>query len=49
MRLINYLHTNFQNVKITIRAENGSISEEDYENKILETLSQLGIKGESVE
>ena len=42
--MVNYLHTRFENVKISITAEKGSISEEDYENKILETLSQLGIK-----
>ncbi len=42
-RLLNYLQTKFENIEIRIVAEEGEIEKEDYENKIKETLRQLGI------
>lgn len=42
-RLLNYLQTKFENIEIKIVAEEGEIEKEDYENKIKETLRQLGI------
>jgi predicted AAA+ superfamily ATPase len=43
MGLMNYLQSKFKNLEIDIRAEEGSISEDDYSNKIREALRQLGI------
>ncbi|MEM5777621.1 MAG: AAA family ATPase [Candidatus Aenigmatarchaeota archaeon] len=41
--LLNYIQSKFDDVKIKITAEEGFIEKEDYENKIKETLKQLGI------
>lgn len=43
-RLLLYLETKFKNIEIKIKAINGKITEEDYENKIKEALKQLKIK-----
>jgi hypothetical protein len=43
MRVMNYLQTRFQSLEINIKATDGHISEDDYANKILEALSQLGV------
>ena len=43
MRVMNYLQTRFQVIEIELKATDGDISEDDYTNKILEALSQLGI------
>ena len=44
MGMMNLLQTRFDDLRISIAATNGSISQEDYENKIRETLRQLGIE-----
>lgn len=47
-KLLNYLTSKFKRceVKIEISAQEGEISEAEYENQILETLKQLGIEFE---
>ena len=44
--LLNFLQHKFDHLEIMIQASQGAISEEDYENKILETFRQLGIEVE---
>lgn len=44
MRMMNFIHGKFEELRITIRATKGSISDAEYKNKIIETLRQLGIK-----
>ena len=44
MGMMNLLQSLFETLNISISATNGSISQEDYETKILETLRQLGIE-----
>jgi hypothetical protein len=41
--MIHYLQSKFEKIELTISAKEGSITEEEYENKINETLRQLGI------
>jgi hypothetical protein len=43
MGMMSLLQSKFQDLRITVKATEGSISEEDYTNKIKETLKQLGI------
>jgi hypothetical protein len=43
MGMMSFLQSKFHDLRITIRAKEGSISEDDYVNKIKETLKQLGI------
>ena len=43
MGILNLLQMNFQKVNIKILAEDGKMTEDDYENKIKEALMQLGI------
>jgi len=43
MGMMSFLQSKFQGLHITVKAFEGSISEEDYTNKIKETLKQLGI------
>jgi hypothetical protein len=43
MNMMNYLQSKFNSLNIAIKAVDGSISEDDYINKIKETLKQLGI------
>ena len=43
MGIMNFLQSKFKNLKVKIDASEGSISEEDYKNKIKEALRQLGI------
>lgn len=42
--MINYIQKNFKNVQIKIIAQNGEIDKQDYEDKIKETLRQMGIE-----
>ena len=42
--MINYIQKNFKNVQIKINAQNGEIDKQDYEDKIKETLRQMGIE-----
>jgi len=42
MRMLTYLQTKFNKITIEIKATEGQISKQDYENKIKETLIQLG-------
>ena len=43
MGMLNYLQSKFDNLRLEILADEGSISEQEYEDKINETLRQLGI------
>ncbi|GAW90952.1 ATP-binding protein [Calderihabitans maritimus] len=43
MGTFGYLQTKFDKIKITIFAEDGAISEQEYEDRIKETFRQLGI------
>ncbi len=43
MGMMSFLQSRFQDLHISVKATEGSISEEDYVNKIKETLKQLGI------
>lgn len=43
MGTFGYLQTKFDRIKITISAEQGEISEQEYEDKVKETFRQLGI------
>jgi hypothetical protein len=43
MGMMNFLQTKFKELEIEIRAKNGSISEDEFANKIKEALRQLGI------
>ncbi len=44
MGMMNFLQHKFKKLKIRIEATDGSISNDDYENKVKETLSQLRIE-----
>lgn len=44
MKMVNLLDSKFNTLNIEVTATDGEISEHDYENKIEETLRQLGIK-----
>ena len=41
MGILNYIQTKFDDVEIEIKASNGSITLEDYENGILEAIRQI--------
>jgi hypothetical protein len=43
MGMMSFLQSKFRDLRITVKATEGSISEDDYMNKIKETLKQLGI------
>ena len=43
MGVMNLLQSNFDNLQIDLRATDGEMSEQDYEDKIKETFAQLGI------
>ncbi len=43
MGVMNLLQSKFENLEIELRADNGAISEQDYEDKILEAFRQMGI------
>ena len=43
MGMVNFLQSKFEKLEVTISAKEGSITAEEYENKIKETLRQLGI------
>jgi len=43
MGMMHFLQSKFKSLRVKIDATKGSISEEDYQNKIKETLRQLGI------
>ncbi len=42
--MLNYIQSKFETTILSIRASDGEISSNDYEDKIEETLRQLGIK-----
>jgi len=46
MGMMSFLQSKFHDLRITVKATEGSISEDDYVNKIKETLKQLGINFE---
>ncbi len=41
---MNFLTNRFRKVDITIEAQDGALSEQDYENKIKEAFEQIGIE-----
>lgn len=43
MGIMNLLQSRFETLEIELKAMDGAISEQDYEDKIKETLRQLGI------
>ncbi|MCX7997938.1 MAG: hypothetical protein N3A69_03160 [Leptospiraceae bacterium] len=43
-KMLHSLHEKFQTITLTIHSIDGSITTQDYENQILETLKQLGIQ-----
>ena len=43
MGIMNLLQANFDNLRIDLRATDGEMSEQDYEDKIKEAFAQLGI------
>jgi len=44
MRIVNYLHEKYQNIQLTISASEGSITKQEFENKIAEAFEQAGIE-----
>lgn len=42
--VMNLLQNNFQTLEVELSASDGEITEHDYEDKIIETFRQLGIK-----
>ena len=42
--LVNFLHTKFNKIKISLICDNGFINENEYEQKVKETFEQLGIR-----
>ncbi len=44
MGVMNLLQSNFQKLEVELSASDGRISEQDYEDKIMETFRQLGIE-----
>ncbi|MEO0292626.1 MAG: DUF499 domain-containing protein [candidate division WOR-3 bacterium] len=44
LRIINFLQQKFEIINLEIKARDGKISEQDYENKVKEALRQLGIE-----
>lgn len=47
--MLNFLQEKFATLKLTLSAENGRLSEQEYDDKIKETFRQLGIEGEEDE
>jgi hypothetical protein len=43
LKLINFLHGKFENVNLSIYANDGKITQQDYDNVVIETLRQLNI------
>ena len=44
MRIVNYLHEKYQDIQLTISASKGSITQQEFENKIQEAFEQAGIE-----
>jgi hypothetical protein len=44
MGVMNLLQSKFETLEVSLTAKEGSISQQDYEEKIEEAFSQLGIK-----
>jgi len=44
LRMLNYLQSKFENIKLGITATEGGISDQEYEDKVLEAFGQLGIE-----
>jgi hypothetical protein len=42
--VINYIQSKFQKLEVRLLAEEGSLTEQEYEDKILEAFSQSGIE-----
>jgi len=43
MRIISFLQARFESIEIELKAKNGSISEQEYEEKVKEAFRQLNI------
>lgn len=43
-QMLNFIQKKFANIEISIKASEGSITKQDYEDKILETLRQIGVE-----
>ena len=43
LEMMNYLQLNFNTLQLELTATDGEMSEQNYEDKIKETLNQLGI------
>ncbi len=48
LRMLHFIQNSFNKIEITIEAEEGNISIQDYQNKIIEALAQLNIKYEEI-
>jgi hypothetical protein len=44
MRIVNYLHEKYQDIQLKISASEGSITQQEFENKIAEAFEQAGIE-----
>ncbi len=44
MRIVNYLHEKYQDIQLKISASEGSITQQEYDNKIVEAFEQAGIE-----
>jgi len=44
MRIVNYLHEKYQDIQLKISASEGSITQQEYDNKIAEAFEQAGIE-----
>jgi len=44
LQMVNFLQNKFTNIEISIKATEGSLPKQDYEDKILETLRQIGVE-----
>jgi hypothetical protein len=43
MSILNYLQSKYENLEITIKADKGNLTEQEYEYKIKEALRQIGV------
>lgn len=46
MGMMNFLQSRFNRMEITLRVEQGSLSEQEYEDKVKETFRQMGVEAE---
>lgn len=46
MGVMNFLQSRFSRMEVTLRVEQGSLSEQEYEDKVKETFRQMGVQAE---